>query len=70
VAARHRHVLFAGDIDAEGLGCIFYLCGGLLCLLAVITRCILAKKSLATTPFLRVRWHQAPGGSTGSPGRP
>jgi hypothetical protein len=43
-AARHRHVLFAGDIDAEGLGCFFYLCGGLLCLLAVITRCILAKK--------------------------
>jgi hypothetical protein len=51
-AARHRHVLFAGDIDAEGLGCIFYLCGGLLCLLAVITRCILAKKKKANKFFL------------------
>jgi hypothetical protein len=45
-AARHRHVLFAGDIVAEGLGCFFFLCGGLFCILAVITRCILAKKKV------------------------
>jgi hypothetical protein len=61
-AARHRHVLFAGDIDAEGLGCIFYLCGGLLCLLAVITRCILAKKKKNPewlSPLCTVPQHQA-----------
>ena len=45
-AARHRHVYFAGGFDARGLGCIFFLRGGPVCLLAVITVCTLAKKKI------------------------